>query len=303
MDVLYFSIILTFFCLPIDGAKSTKFKKTVEYLAQYGYLEKNSMSNSSSLSGKSFRNSLREFQSFVGIPVTGKMDKPTMKMMSAPRCGVPDKSRKSNREKRYSTQVFIWNTKHLTYKISKYTKQLKRKEIDRTIQKATNLWSKYTDLTFEPSKRGKIDIRFEKGHHGPHSPFDGPGGALAHAFYPRNGGAIHFDDSERWRIGPGRGLDLYQVATHEFGHSLGLGHSKVKESVMWPYYPYSWKKDLHPDDIKGIQKLYGKKSGGIPTNRSKNQPKLPVNRIHPIRGWFETIKRLEMIGVFMGGSK
>ncbi|XP_045470836.1 matrix metalloproteinase-9-like [Harmonia axyridis] len=257
MDVLYFSIILTFFCLPIDGEKSTKFKKTVEYLVQYGYLEKNSMSNSSLLSGTSFRNSLREFQSFVGIPVTGKMDKPTMKMMSAPRCGVPDKSGKSNRVKRYTTDAVIWNMKHLTYKISKYSKQLKRNEIDTTIQKASNLWSKYTDLTFEPSKRGKIDIRFEERQHGDGDAFHGE---LAHAFSPQDGGAIHFDDSKRWKIGFGPGYDLYQTATHEFGHSLGLGHSKVKESVMWPYLPNTWKRDLHPDDIKGIQELYGKKT-------------------------------------------
>ncbi|XP_045470834.1 matrilysin-like [Harmonia axyridis] len=263
MDVLYFSIILTFFCLPIDGEKSTKFKKTVEYLAQYGYLEKNSMSNSSLLSGTSFRNSLREFQSFVGIPVTGKMDKLTMKMMSAPRCGLPDKSGKSNREKRYTT-LGKWNTKHLTYQISKYSKQLERKEIDRTIQKATNLWSKYTDLTFEPSERGTIDIRFEERQHGDWKAFDGPSGTLAHALYPKDGGAICFDESEPWMVGAGSGIDLYQVAAHEFGHALGLDHSDRKDALMAPSYKNVWTNDLSDDDIQGIQSLYGEKSGETP---------------------------------------
>lgn len=50
------------------------------------------------------------------------------------------------------------------------------------------------------------------------------------------------------------GVNLYQVAVHEIGHSLGLKHSKVKESVMWPKHDgYVANFSLHADDIKAIQ--------------------------------------------------
>ena len=46
--------------------------------------------------------------------------------------------------------------------------------------------------------------------------------------------------------------------THEFGHALGLKHSKAKHSVMSPFYTgYNSKFRLQEDDIAGIQHLYG----------------------------------------------
>jgi len=92
------------------------------------------------------------------------------------------------------------------------------------------------------------------GEHGDGDPFDGPGGTLAHAYFPVYGGDAHFDDSERWTIKSYRGTNLFQVAAHEFGHSLGLSHSDIKSALMAPFYRgYDPNFILDRDDIDAIQ--------------------------------------------------
>ena len=47
--------------------------------------------------------------------------------------------------------------------------------------------------------------------------------------------------------------------THELGHTLGLGHSPWKDSIMYSEYNYDKNSDAHmtDDDIRQIQAMYG----------------------------------------------
>ena len=47
-----------------------------------------------------------------------------------------------------------------------------------------------------------------------------------------------------------------QVATHEFMHLVGIGHSDIAESIMYAN-PYTNLQHLRPDDIEALQAVYG----------------------------------------------
>ncbi|XP_053674639.1 LOW QUALITY PROTEIN: interstitial collagenase-like [Anopheles nili] len=212
-----------------------------------------------------FQEAIMEYQSLNYLKSTGVLDAATTEMMRRPRCGLKDKH---NTVQNKSVESFVlhksrWEKKHLTYGITKYSKWLHWSVVDREIAKAFSLWSEHIDLTFTQHRNEPvdIDIRFEKYIHHDENPFDGPGQVLAHAFIPKHGGDIHFDDTEHWTVNSTNGTNLLQVATHEVGHSLGLLDTRDQSDAMYfAYLGYDPNFQLSRDDIFGIQRLYGKKN-------------------------------------------
>lgn len=252
------------------------------YLSQYGYLSRPSFRSGGLIDVNTWEKAISDFQDFAGLEITGELDDETLRLMTSPRCGVRDHIGTDERSKRYALQGSRWKVKNLSYRISKYpkTNKLTRQQVDEDIAKAFNVWSMHTDLNFTAKVKNPvhIEIRFEEGEHGDGDPFDGRGGTLAHAYFPIYGGDAHFDDEELWSVNSKVGTNLFQVAAHEFGHSLGLSHSDVKTALMAPFYRgYIPNFRLDPDDIQAIQALYDKKT--VTSLVSSTTTATPVNGI------------------------
>ncbi|KAK7812797.1 hypothetical protein U0070_019823, partial [Myodes glareolus] len=225
---------------------------------------------------------IQEMQKFLGLEMTGKLDSNTMDVMLKPRCGVPDVGG-------FSTFPGSpkWRKTHLTYRVVNYTPDLPRESVDSAIEKALKVWEAVTPLTFSRLSEGEADIMisFAAGEHGDFVPFDGPGAVLAHAYAPGLGinGDAHFDDDEQWTDDT-TGTNLFLVAAHELGHSLGLFHSDKTEALMYPVYKSSTdlaRFRLSQDDVDGIQSLYGPPPASpdvpvVPTKPNSPEPELSL---------------------------
>lgn len=148
----------------------------------------------------------------------------------------------------YSNLIHGWNPDadgiaHLSYVFSALTTKAPAQTVESEIVRALNTWSQYTNVAFQAGTSATaprtVAIKFASGAHGDAYPFDGPGGILAHTFYPVPvnadpiAGDMHFDADENWHTGGD--VDIYTVALHEAGHAIGLGHSDNPGDVMYPY--------------------------------------------------------------------
>jgi hypothetical protein len=93
------------------------------------------------------------------------------------------------------------------------------------------------------------------------------GGAIATAYTWFNSSGyldadiVFWDGAFRFFTGSSgcsAGFYIEDVAAHEFGHALGLGHSDVGGATMYPTISTcsTGSRSLHADDIAGVQSLY-----------------------------------------------
>ncbi|XP_075054028.1 matrix metalloproteinase-18-like [Mixophyes fleayi] len=277
---------------PESEERDAKFAE--EYLQKYYNLQTNGGRQSRKKNISPFSEKIGEMQKFFGLEVTGKLDSDTMEMMHEPRCGFVDVGEFSTFPGNPG-----WRKKDLTYRIINYTPDMPRSEVDVAIQRAFKVWSDVTPLTFTRVYDGAsdIEISFAARVHNDFYPFDGQHGTLAHAYGPGNGigGDAHFDEDETWTSGS-NGYNLFIVAAHEFGHSLGLSHSNDPSALMYPTYHYIDPSEFHlpEDDVNGIQSLYGVRvipdqptlpeQPTKPDNPSTCQPNITFDAVTTLRG-------------------
>lgn len=69
---------------------------------------------------------------------------------------------------------------------------------------------------------------------------------------------VHFDDDETFTTGTSTGINLEWLALHEFGHSIGMVHSNLRTSAMFPWYKgYIENITLSSEDVDNVKALYG----------------------------------------------
>ncbi|XP_039351652.1 stromelysin-1-like [Mauremys reevesii] len=264
MKSLSFQILLCVafsFAFPVVPETEKKNEEDMQfaekYLEKYYKLKTEAEPIFKTKNSKPITDKIREMQEFFGLKVTGELDSNTLEVMKQPRCGIPDVG-----EFRTFPGSPRWTKTDLKYRILNYTPDMEPADVDEAIEKAWNVWSSVTPLKFTRVYEGNADIMisFAAGFHGDFFSFDGVGGTLAHAYAPGEGigGDAHFDEDEYWTKDL-KGFNLFLVAAHEFGHSLGLHHSNVLGSLMYPAYLQTETRNyrLPEDDVDGIQTLYG----------------------------------------------
>jgi len=193
---------------------------------------------------------------------------------------------------------------NLNYSFVYLTQQQPAASVESEIERAYAEWAKYAQVTFTQTSDSKapqtLAVLFASGAHGDGYPFTGPGGVMAHTFYPYPlnpepiAGDQHFNNDETWKIGAD--VDVFSVALHETGHALGLGHSDSPGDVMYPYYRMV--SGLGPGDIAAIQQQYA----AAATVSTPTQPGIPLTLTVQTPQATTTASSIALNGTTSGGT-
>jgi len=240
--------------------------KINEWLLQFGYADTLEPSQEETIEA------VKRMQQVYGLKEDGVVGPITNRAMGLFRCGHTD---------RYMMRVDERNCKWRKDTIEYYCSPnfrlpgISTKKSIEIIRQAADSWENICGLTIKTGKyRSQADVIVDTGA-GSKYYFDGPGNVLAWAEMPcaeyDTDLDMCFDEAEPWSANLAKkpGVLALAVATHEWGHILGLDHSRDSGDLMAPYYnPAVFLPQQ--GDTRVAEKLYGKskKEGEVTLNVS-----------------------------------
>ncbi|XP_075999466.1 matrix metalloproteinase-17-like, partial [Genypterus blacodes] len=195
-------------CLPVAN-RCTCLSLGLDWLSKFGYLPPPDPVTGQLQTKEALTKAIKAMQKFGGLKETGVLDQATVGLMKTPRCSLPDVSDTevaAGRRRRSPSPQNKWDKRHLSWRVRTFPKEsavLGRDTVRALMHYALKVWSDIAPLNFHEVAGSDADIQidFTKADHNDGYPFDGPGGTVAHAFFPGErftAGDTHFDDDEAW---------------------------------------------------------------------------------------------------------
>ncbi len=162
-----------------------------------------------------------------------------------------------------------WNRSQVVYHVNPVNLDLPEAAVEASVRAGASVWAQQSQASFAFTYGGRSAqttntndgvnlVVFRNG---------ASGGAIATTYWWSNGSGIIDADIVFWdgayrffsgTAGCTGGFYIEDIAAHEFGHALGLGHSAVASTTMFPSTSSCNQRNrtLEPDDIAGVQSLY-----------------------------------------------
>jgi len=169
----------------------------------------------------------------------------------------------------YATNGVVWNVRPVPYSINTTNLDLPESAVEPAVRAGADVWSTQSDASISLQYTGRSD-QTTTGNDGLNLVVfrnASNGSAIATTYWWSSGGRIIDADIVFWdagfrffsgTTGCSGGFYIEDIAAHEFGHALGLGHSTTTGATMYPSVSScnAGNRTLDADDIAGVRFLY-----------------------------------------------
>ena len=169
----------------------------------------------------------------------------------------------------YATSGVAWAVRSVPYSINTTNMDLPESDVEPAVRAGADVWAAQSTASISLTYAGRSS-QTTTGNDGLNLVVfrnASNGSAIATTYWWSSGGRIIDADIVFWDAGfrffsgsngCSSGFYIEDIAAHEFGHALGLGHSTTTGATMYPSVSScnAGNRTLDGDDIAGVQFLY-----------------------------------------------